>query len=412
MSFNIPVTLQPFSGVNQEYVDRLNQYAQQVMPSIHYRCPKNYTHHVKQSNLPADPSALGLKWHVDHDGHLCFPRSGRLPGTISPSIKNVLKTAKLAQAVSAITGKQLSANELQAVMALYKGGKLGRSSSSSYSLSMPGVNTDDVRSELSSLISAQQTTLQGLNGGASVNIGQVSQEAMDLSSKIVQASEQKEVEKEVEKQAADIIRLSKIVKKHNPLLSDGDAAVQAMNLYKESVDCTQFIGKTGECEASGKCHVSSTPNSTMCMPNSLHERQEFVKLQRDAKKEAAELNKWYRSYNSKMKRIGYGTMEPLMQTAEIEKVATILRKYRDATVDVSDDAQSIFDNASVCSGPDGSMSGNCGKLSPTSSVGYPEDLLQRRIAVDAASDIASQTNDLNAWYRAFYAKQKAQKKSK
>lgn len=429
MSLGIPLNLQPFSGVNQEYVDRLNQYAQQVMPNIHYRCPKGYSHYVNQLNLPADPSAFGLNWNIDREGHLCYPSSGRLPGTSTPSLKNIMKAAQMAQAVSAVTGQQLTAEQLQALMAVYKGGKKSRSRSRSRSPSLRalaalgldqglGVDSASLRAQLAGVTNTLQQQL-GLSGGAAspsplaslspsmTAAGAVTQEAVDLAAKIVQAAEQSEAKKEQENQAADIIKLAKIVKKHSPLTSVGDAAAQAMAMYSESQNCAKYIGKPGECDASGECHVSATPNSTMCMPKSLYERQLLAKQARDAKKESTELNSWFRSYNSKQKKIGYGTMAPEVQAAEVAKVAAILQKYRDANVDVSGEAQSIVSSASVCSTPEGLLSGNCAQLSLSSSVAYPTELLQRRAAVDAASDVMSQTSDLNAWYRSFHAKARA-----
>lgn len=429
MSTGIPLNLQPFSGVNQEYVNRLNQYAQQVMPNIHYRCPKGYSHYVNQLNLPADPSAFGLEWNVDRNGHLCYPKSGNLPGTKTPSVRKILESAQMAKAISEVTGQQLTADQLAAVMAVYKGSKKSPSRSRSLSptlrqLAKLGLDqyqygTSDsasVRSELSNLISAQQQTLSQLAGGASPSMpsmtvsGAVSQQAVDLAAKIVQAAEQDEAKKEQEKQARDIINLAKIVKKHNPALPVGDAAVQAMSMYKESKKCAEFIGKPGECDASGDCHVSATKNSTVCVPKVLYERQVAVKQAKDAQKESSELNSWYRSYNQKQKKVGYGMMSAEMQAAEIAKVAAILQKYRETDVDVASEAESIVSSASACSGPDGLLSGNCAQLSVTSSVAYPDELLARRAAVDAASAVGSQVSDLNAWYRSFYAKEKAKKK--
>lgn len=419
MSLGIPLNLQPFSGVNQEYVNRLNQYAQQVMPYIHYRCPKGYSHYVNQLNLPADPSAFGLNWNIDREGHLCYPSSGKLPGTSTPSLKNIIKAAQMAQAVSAVTGQQLTAEQLQALMAVYKGGKKSRSRSRSPSVralaalgldQSSGIDSASLRAQLAGVTNTLQQQV-GLSAGAAAPTmtaaGAVTQEAVDLAAKIVQAAEQSEAKKEQENQAADIIKLTKIVKKHNPLTSVGDAAAQAMTMYSESQNCAQYIGKPGECDASGECHLSANPNSKMCMPKSLYDRQLLANQARDAKKESTELNSWFRSYNSKQRKIGYGTMAPEVQAAEVAKVAAILQKYREANVDVSGEAESIVSSASVCSTPDGLLSGNCAKLSLDSSVAYPTELMQRRDAVDAASSVISQTSDLNAWYRSFHAKARA-----
>jgi hypothetical protein len=437
--YGINVNVQPFSGVNQEYANRLTEYAKQVMPSIYYRCPKAHTHYVNQYQLPENPAMLGLNWSVDQNMHLCFPKSGKLPlgkvynplnlkdyglGSGSPSTyRNRVQTAALlgaaagnipaaSLALSGLRAPYISPTVLSA--SLLQQQQAGKTEDLSASISSLEKSLGATASELSASASA-------LSGGGDVSVLSVPEEAVQAAQQVVNAIEQKHVIAEQERYAADVLKLAGILKKHNPQLSAPDATAEAATMASEAMACAR-VTKSEVGESSAGCKISSTPHSDVVLPPTLAELQQLRNTSEDAAKEAAALISWYRSYAAKKKRIGFGVESELDKVLEIQKITAILQQFRPEGTDVSEEAQHIFTQSQTCAGTVGdpqacaqaAASGECSIVNLLSGKPscLPSDLASRAEAVKQAKKVNARTKDLNAWYRSFYMKQKDQRSKK
>lgn len=441
--YGINVNVQPFSGVNQEYANRLTEYAKQVMPSIYYRCPKAHSHYVNQYQLPANPAMLGLNWSVDQDMHLCFPKSGKLPlgkvynplnlkdyglGAQSPSTyRNRVQSAAMLGALSGNLPGAASAGTLASLSKLKTPYISPTVLSASLLQQQQPSQTEDLSASISSLEKALGNTASELSASASALSGgalsalSVPDEAVQAAQQVVGAIEQKHVIAEQERYAADVLKLAGILKKHNPQLSAPQAAAQAATMASEAMSCAR-VSKSEVGESGDGCKISSTPHSDVVLPPTLAELQKLRNTSEDAAKEAAALIAWYRTYAAKKKRIGFGVESEMDKVIEIQKITAILQQFRPDGADVSDEATQIFAQSQTCAGTAGNpqacaqaaASGECSIVNLLSGKPscLPSELASRAEAVKQAKKVNARTKDLNAWYRSFYTKQKDHRTNK